>query len=111
MNTSGAMMDRRSLATTSSTQWSPSTAPQTPARISPHSVTGTRRPAHPMCRWTWPTTSRPGPRSEEHTSELQSQMRTSYAVYCLNKKNQHTKWNLEQQTQNPNQTKTEKNHV
>src|SRR3546814_4518305 len=34
----------------------------------------------------------PGPpsgvnnRSEEHTSELQSLMRTSYAVFCLNKK-------------------------
>src|SRR3546814_20388191 len=27
------------------------------------------------------------PRSEEHTSELQSLMRISYAVYCLNKKN------------------------
>src|SRR3546814_6218098 len=26
-------------------------------------------------------------RSEEHTSELPSLMRTSYAVYCLNKKN------------------------
>src|SRR3546814_3172457 len=25
-------------------------------------------------------------RSEEHTSELQSQMRTSYAVFCLKKK-------------------------
>src|SRR3546814_2315694 len=30
-------------------------------------------------------------RSEEHTSELQSLMRTSYAVLCLNKKKrQHT---------------------
>src|SRR3546814_7990885 len=28
-----------------------------------------------------------GPRSEEHTSELQSLMRISYAVFCLNKKN------------------------
>src|SRR3546814_1302667 len=28
------------------------------------------------------------PRSEEHTSELQSLMRISYAVYCLKKKNQ-----------------------
>src|SRR3546814_10324294 len=28
----------------------------------------------------------PGPRSEEHTSELQSLMRISYAVLCLNKK-------------------------
>src|SRR3546814_1266431 len=27
------------------------------------------------------------PRSEEHTSELQSQMRISYAVFCLKKKN------------------------
>src|SRR3546814_2922578 len=31
-------------------------------------------------------------RSEEHTSELQSLMRISYAVFCLKKKNkQHTK--------------------
>src|SRR3546814_8265470 len=30
-------------------------------------------------------------RSEEHTSELQSLMRSSYAVFCLKKKNkQHT---------------------
>src|SRR3546814_5362331 len=28
-----------------------------------------------------------GARSEEHTSELQSLMRTSYAVFCLKKKN------------------------
>src|SRR3546814_5219980 len=32
---------------------------------------------------------RPGVRSEEHTSELQSLMRTSYAVFCLKKK-KHT---------------------
>src|SRR3546814_9433114 len=30
-------------------------------------------------------------RSEEHTSELQSLMRTSYAVFCLHKKNQYTR--------------------
>src|SRR3546814_3803423 len=29
-------------------------------------------------------------RSEEHTSELQSLMRTSYAVFCLKKKPKHT---------------------
>src|SRR3546814_4126728 len=29
------------------------------------------------------------PRSEEHTSELQSLMRISYAVFCLKKKKQH----------------------
>src|SRR3546814_2040811 len=35
-----------------------------------------------------PRTGRPGrtPRSEEHTSELQSLMRISYAVFCLKKK-------------------------
>src|SRR3546814_17142350 len=32
---------------------------------------------------------RRGARSEEHTSELQSLMRISYAVFCLKKKKQH----------------------
>src|SRR3546814_10822800 len=32
---------------------------------------------------------RPGDRSEEHTSELQSLMRISYAVFCLKKKNKN----------------------
>src|SRR3546814_7118328 len=31
--------------------------------------------------------ARVNPRSEEHTSELQSLMRISYAVFCLKKKN------------------------
>src|SRR3546814_4486175 len=35
---------------------------------------------------TWSTSSR---RSEEHTSELQSLMRISYAVFCLKKKKTH----------------------
>src|SRR3546814_497738 len=37
--------------------------------------------------------NRPGPfgRSEEHTSELQSLMRISYAVSCLTKKTQHNR--------------------
>src|SRR3546814_2675503 len=30
-----------------------------------------------------------GARSEEHTSELQSLMRISYAVFCLKKKTEH----------------------
>src|SRR3546814_6407604 len=33
----------------------------------------------------------PPDRSEEHTSELQSLMRISYAVFCLKKKNKKTK--------------------
>src|SRR3546814_2454409 len=32
----------------------------------------------------------PAPRSEEHTSELQSLMRISYAVFCLKKKKKDT---------------------
>src|SRR3546814_4128193 len=31
-------------------------------------------------------------RSEEHTSELQSLMRISYAVFCLKKKNKNTSY-------------------
>src|SRR3546814_10270113 len=31
------------------------------------------------------------PRSEEHTSELQSLMRISYAVFCLKKKKQYAR--------------------
>src|SRR3546814_2059041 len=31
-------------------------------------------------------------RSEEHTSELQSLMRISYAVFCLKKKNKHQQY-------------------
>src|SRR3546814_5093544 len=39
--------------------------------------------------WGW------SPRSEEHTSELQSLMRISYAVFCLTKKNRrHHKQSL-----------------
>src|SRR3546814_10735614 len=40
-------------------------------------------------RWKRADINKPG-RSEEHTSELQSLMRTSYAVFCLKKKNQST---------------------
>src|SRR3546814_5488567 len=41
----------------------------------------------------------PAPRSEEHTSELQSLMRISYAVFCLKKKKKkhYKKINTEQE--------------
>src|SRR3546814_4104120 len=39
-----------------------------------------------------------GCRSEEHTSELQSLMRISYAVFCLNKKTNRTNTRLIMQT-------------
>src|SRR3546814_1290101 len=44
-------------------------------------------------------------RSEEHTSELQSLMRISYAVFCLKKKKQKNKCrqqNIETQTETQN---------
>src|SRR3546814_10353799 len=44
-------------------------------------------------------------RSEEHTSELQSLMRISYAVFCLKKKNNRSKLTHEL----PTQHKLEKN--
>src|SRR3546814_3532150 len=37
-------------------------------------------------------------RSEEHTSELQSLMRISYAVFCLKKKTQQTKHSIDRLT-------------
>src|SRR3546814_4388364 len=45
-----------------------------------NTVPGPRKPAAPSC-----AARRPA-RSEEHTSELQSLMRISYAVFCLKKK-------------------------
>src|SRR3546814_7927666 len=52
-----------------------------PIPICPH-------PTSPV--WAW--------RSEEHTSELQSLMRISYAVFCLKKKNKQNEMLTYQQT-------------
>src|SRR3546814_3104521 len=62
---------------------SPSARPTTamPA-ASAVSQTGVQRRSR-----SWPSSCR-GERSEEHTSELQSLMRISYAVFCLKKKKQ-----------------------
>src|SRR3546814_4440973 len=65
---------------------------------SPHSMS-TQFEARGLGDWCWvavvlapPLTPPPlppeGERSEEHTSELQSLMRISYAVFCLKKKTQ-----------------------
>src|SRR3546814_5316049 len=50
----------------------------------PTAVESEAQPVQPQPR-RWPTWLL---RSEEHTSELQSLMRISYAVFCLKKKNQ-----------------------
>src|SRR3546814_4198085 len=46
------------------------------------------RPESALTTFRWP---RGQPRSEEHTSELQSLMRISYAVFCLKKKKEKRK--------------------
>src|SRR3546814_2914503 len=63
--------------------------PPVPCPRRPSPLGARRRPAGPRSHR--PPHRHPRPRrSEEHTSELQSLMRISYAVFCLNKKNTST---------------------
>src|SRR3546814_7484322 len=50
-----------------------------------------RKAAREAKRAEWRAKRAAATRSEEHTSELQSLMRISYAVFCLNKKNTTTR--------------------
>src|SRR3546814_3620249 len=50
------------------------------------------------------------PRSEEHTSELQSLMRISYAVFCLKKKNINNRNQKLERIETPNDPITNKTH-
>src|SRR3546814_10608277 len=52
---------------------------------------------HELGRVSWNPTSA-GQRSEEHPSELQSLMRISYAVFCLNKKTPKIKYTTQHTT-------------
>src|SRR3546814_2360381 len=63
---------------------SPEIPPARPPRQEASSDVGAVSPPDPRCRLPRPTFLHP--RSEEHTSELQSLMRISYAVFCLKKK-------------------------
>src|SRR3546814_1764044 len=59
-----------------------------PLRVTPHQWTnrlGYRSTGFIVWPRNYQTSSRYPARSEEHTSELQSLMRTSYAVFCLKK--------------------------
>src|SRR3546814_2015184 len=58
-----------------------------------------RPPPKPNGAVGFPSPSISPRRSEEHTSELQSLMRISYAVFCLKKKNKQKKHNITPQTQ------------
>src|SRR3546814_7110939 len=50
-------------------------------------------------------------RSEEHTSELQSLMRISYAVFCLKKKKKGKNTNTRQHPKTQTQTNITKTHT
>src|SRR3546814_6257585 len=50
------------------------------------------------------------PRSEEHTSELQSLMRISYAVFCLKKKNKTNKLSKQQTVRRYTSTRERATH-
>src|SRR3546814_6571819 len=52
--------------------------------------------------WIAQTCPQPLPRSEAHTSELQSLMRISYAVFCLKKKTKSLQHDETKQTANHN---------
>src|SRR3546814_5032655 len=75
-----------------------------------HSVSSIRRPLSSLT--TLPLLSRLGrevarlKRSEEHTSELQSLMRISYAVFCLKKKKKKINSTVQLQQNNTQQHKT-----
>src|SRR3546814_10888466 len=73
-------------------------------KLAPCPPSGSRRPTVPPAR----ASSAPPTRSEEHTSELQSLMRISYAVFCLKKKKRlHNRRHRtkHQTTMNKNRTK------
>src|SRR3546814_8481408 len=76
----------RSLAYARITANQDDSARHQPAAQHPVELGNTRGLARQLARFDFSQAAhRAGPRSEEHTSELQSLMRISYAVFCLNK--------------------------
>src|SRR3546814_4075692 len=65
---------------------------RSPTRRKPMALHGSSHNRRLAAAWTRQSSlhsSTGSPRSEEHTSELQSLMRISYAVFCLKKKKTH----------------------
>src|SRR3546814_47952 len=77
----------------------PHVAPSPKARTRPSKVSALLSPEKYTPVSTAPTAAIWAVRSEEHTSELQSLMRISYAVFCLKKKKQNTKYQQHKQYQ------------
>src|SRR3546814_4468464 len=80
---SSPCQDRRRIEARSAPPWKKAGLPTAARRL--------LRAIRPIEAWSYapPGRRRPPPqcRSEEHTSELQSLMRISYAVFCLKKQN------------------------
>src|SRR3546814_8956591 len=90
--------------------------PSPPSSTSAATLRSTSKPSRTMCEGSWQDTRRRKPyirkiRSEEHTSELQSLMRTSYAVFCLKKQKTHTKNNRNQSKTQKSCTSSHNNHA
>src|SRR3546814_2268232 len=60
-------------------------------------------------RWVLTVSSDRKTRSEEHTSELQSLMRISYAVFCLKKKPYHKRTSSPTNKKSPSESSTTNN--
>src|SRR3546814_9446150 len=69
------------------------------------------RSAGPSRRGATPSSSSHAGRSEEHTSELQSLMRISYAVFCLKKKKKTLSHHLSKKSCNNNWEKYNTNNI
>src|SRR3546814_7529534 len=74
-------------------RYGPAARVQADTRVAWLLAWGQRAPAGPCRTWCWISPGPRAPRSEEHTSELQSLMRISYAVFCLKKKTNQTRQN------------------
>src|SRR3546814_8082422 len=75
--------------------------PWLPKDNRPSKAAGATKPSEPLSRQDWLRIAAvvilvPVLRSEEHTSELQSLMRISYAVFCLKQKNKKNKITADQ---------------
>src|SRR3546814_2507444 len=80
-------------------------SPRGPACASPAPGTVSSWRCAPSSASRSPSAPQPGwPRSEEHTSELQSLMRISYAVFCLKKKSKRENNNDKHKSQDQQAT-------
>src|SRR3546814_2826061 len=75
-------------------------APQTQSRAAT-SASHIQKPINPASYASMNEATLARPRSEEHTSELQSLMRISYAVFCLKKKQNKTQAKLQSYMSRP----------